>query len=62
MIPINQVKSTTDYDTLITGTCPACGQTRLNNRDNIFCGGCGKKLTWPEEYKKTGGEGANNAL
>lgn len=50
-IPVNQVKTTTDYDTLIVGSCPVCGQARLNNRDNRMCGMCGAKLTWLEPYK-----------
>lgn len=31
---------------LITGTCPVCGQKWINNRDNRYCGGCGRKLVW----------------
>ena len=31
---------------LIVGTCPECGQPFLNNRDNKFCGGCGRPVSW----------------
>ena len=31
---------------LITGECPVCGQKQLNNRDNAYCGACGRELLW----------------
>lgn len=31
---------------LITGKCPKCGCGWLNNRDNKFCGGCGRPVIW----------------
>ena len=31
---------------LIVGECPACGQGWINNRDNKYCGGCGRPVMW----------------
>ena len=31
---------------LLVGNCPVCGQGHLNNKDNLYCGGCGRKVDW----------------
>jgi len=50
MKPLNIIK----YETFIIGTCPNCGQARLNNRDNNFCGCCGTEIEWEQGCNETG--------
>ena len=50
--PIKKVQSTSHSEfigvdgVLLVGDCPVCGQGHLNNRDNKFCGGCGRPVIW----------------
>lgn len=50
--PIRTVMTFTEFPAvgvngvLIVGHCPVCGQVALNNADNKYCGGCGRKLKW----------------
>ena len=44
-----RISSSKDHDGLLkVGTCPECGQGHLNNRDNKYCGGCGRRLDWDD--------------
>lgn len=47
--PVKTCKSSSSLGVngiLIVGSCPVCGQIWINNHDNKFCGGCGRRLIW----------------
>jgi len=35
-------------DWFTVGRCPVCGHGGLNNQDDKYCGGCGRRLRWRE--------------